>query len=58
MYDGALDVACMILAKIAHVLLLIVETFQKVLPHNQPWEIMLEGNQALTFDINKGPNRN
>ena len=57
MYDGAPDLACRMLVKIAHLLLLIVETFKKELPYNWPWEIMLEGNQALTFDLNKGPNR-
>ena len=57
MYDGALNIACRMLVKIAHLLLLIVETFRKELPNNWPWEIMLEGNQALTFDLNKGPNR-
>ena len=57
MYDGALDIACKMLVKIAHLLLLIVDTFHKELPHNLPWEIMMEGNQALTFDLNKGPNK-
>ena len=57
MYDGAPDLACKMLVKIAHLLLLIVETFKKELPNNWPWEIMLEGNQALMFDLNKGSNR-
>ena len=57
MYDGAPDIVCRMLVKIAHLLLLIVDTFHKELPHNWPWEIMLEGNQALTFDLHKGPNR-
>ena len=57
MYDGVLDIACQMFVKIAHLLLLIVDTFHKELPHNQPWEIILEGNQALTFNLNKGPNR-
>ena len=56
MYDGALDIACRMLVKIAHLLILIVETFHKELPRNQPWKIMLQGNQAL-FDLNKGPNK-
>ena len=29
----------------------------KDLPHNRPWEIRLEGNQALKFDLNKRPKR-
>ena len=41
------------LVKITHLLLLIVETFRKELPNNRPWEIILEGNQALMFDLNK-----
>ena len=45
------------LVNIAHLLLLIVDTFHKELPHNQPWEIMLEEHQVLTFNVNKGPNR-
>ena len=57
MYDGAPNIACRMLVKIAHLMLLIVETFRKELPNNQPWEIMLEGNQVLTFDLNKGSNR-
>ena len=57
MDDGAPNLACRMLVKIAHLLLLIVDTFHKELPHNRPWEIMLEGNQALMFDLNKGPNR-
>ena len=57
MYDGAPGIAYRMLVKIAHLLLLIVDTFHKELPHNQPWEITLEGNQALTIDLNKGMNR-
>ena len=57
MYDGAPDIACKMLVKNAHLLLLIVETLKKELANNWPWDIMLEGNQALTFDLNKGPNR-
>ena len=57
MYDGSRNIACRMLVKIAHLLLLIVETFKKDLPNNRPWEIMLEGNQDLMFDLNKGPNR-
>ena len=57
MYDGAPNIAYRMLVKIAHLLLLIVETFKKELPNNRPWEIMLEGNQALMFNLNKGPNR-
>ena len=57
MNDGALDIAYKMLVKIAHLLLLIVKNFQKELPNNGPREIMLEGNQALTFDLNKGPNK-
>ena len=57
MYDGAPNISCRILVKIADLLRLIVETFHKELRHNRPWEIMLEGNQALMFDLNKGPNR-
>ena len=34
MYDGAPDIACKMLLKIAHLLLLIVDTFHKELPHN------------------------
>ena len=56
MYDGASNIACRMLIKIAYLLLLIVDIFHKELPHNWPWEIMLEGNQALTFNLNKGPN--
>ena len=45
------------LVKIAHMLLLIVDTFNKELSHNCPWEIFLEGNQSLAFDLNQTPNR-
>ena len=44
------------LVKIAHLLLLVVDAFNKELHNNQPWEIMLEGKKSLTFDLNKGPN--
>ena len=52
MYDGAPNIAYRMLVKIAHLLKLIVDTFHKELPHNWPWEIMLERNQALMFDLN------
>ena len=57
-YEGVPDLACKMLVKIAHLLLLIVDTFNNKLSHNRPWEIFLEGNQSLTFDLNKGPSRN
>ena len=57
MYDGVPNIACFMLIEIDHLLLLVVNTFNKELPHIQPWKIMLQGNQSLTFDPNKGPNR-
>ena len=57
MYDGVSNIACCMLVKIAHLLLLVVDAFDKELPNNQSWEIMLEGNKSLTFDPNKGLNR-
>ena len=38
-------------------LLLIVDTFNKELSHNRPWEIFLEGNQSLAFNLNQTPTR-
>ena len=58
MYEGVPDIACRMLVKIAHLLILCTETFINELPNNRPWEHMLEGNQSLSFDLNKGPNRN
>ena len=56
MYDGAPDIAYKMLVNINHLLLLIVDTFRRELPHNWQWEIMLEGNQVFTFDLNEGLN--
>ncbi|KAI5057986.1 hypothetical protein GOP47_0028001, partial [Adiantum capillus-veneris] len=57
MYEGVPDLACRMLVKIAHLLILCVDIFDKELPNNRPWEMMLEGNQSLAYDLNKGPNR-
>ena len=34
MYDGVVDIACHMLVKIVHLLLLVVDTFNKELPHS------------------------
>ena len=44
------------LVKIAHFLLLVVNTFTQRLPAHRPWEIFLEGMESLTFNLNEGPN--
>ena len=44
------------LVKLAHYLLLVVNTFTKALPSHTPWEIFLEGQERLTFYLNIGPN--
>ena len=51
LYKGIPDIACRLLSKFAHTLILCIEVFEKELPHNKPWEIMLEGNQSLAFDL-------
>ena len=56
MYEGVPDIACRMLVKIAHLLILCTKTCINELPNNSPWEHMLEGNQSLSFDLNKGPN--
>ena len=56
-YKGVPNLAYQMLVKIAHTLLLIVNNFANQLLHNHPWEILLKGHQALTFDLNKGLNR-
>ena len=56
-YEGVLDLAYRMLVKIAHMLLLILDTFNKELSHNRPWEIFLEENQSLVFDLNQTPTR-
>ena len=55
-FEGVPDLACRMLVKIAHYLLLVTYTFTNKLPPHRPWEIFLEGKDNLTFDINKGPN--
>ena len=57
MYEGVPDLACRMLVKIAHFLLLTICTFATQLPLNRPWEILLEGQESLTFDLNKTPSR-
>ena len=44
MYKGVPDIACRLLTKFAHTLILCIEVFEKQLPHNKPWEVMLKGN--------------
>ena len=51
LYKWVPDIACRLLSKFAHTLILCIEVFEKQLPHNKPWEIMLEGNQSLAFDL-------
>ena len=51
LYKGVPDIACRLLSKFAHTLILCIEVFEKQLPHNKPWEIMLEGNHFLAFDL-------
>ena len=57
LYKGVPDIACRLLSKFAHTLILCIKVFEKELPHNKPWEIMLEGNQYLAFDLQKGPKK-
>ena len=56
-FKGVPHLACRMMVKIDHFLLLTVCTFSTQLPHNLPWEILLEGQESLTFDLNKTPTR-
>ena len=56
-YKGVLYIAFRLLSKSSHTLILCIEVFEKELPHNKPWEIMLEGKQSLAFDLQKGPSK-
>ena len=51
LYNGVPNTACRLLSKFSHTLILCIQVFEKELPHNKPWEIMLEGNQPLAFDL-------
>ena len=57
MYEGVPNLAYQMLAKTRHTLILCEKPFFHRLPLNHPWEIFLEGNQALTFDLIKDPNK-
>ena len=51
LYTRVPNIACHLPVKFARTLILCIEVFSKKLPHNRPWEIMLEGNQYLAFDL-------
>ena len=55
--EGVPDLACRMLVKIYKTLLTYITLFKDKLPHDRAWDIFLEGNQSLKFDLNKGPNR-
>ena len=43
------------LIKISKTLLTCINLFKDKLPHDKAWDIYLEVNQSLSFDLNKGP---
>ena len=57
MYKGVPNLACRTLEKFTKTLLLCIKVFRDNLPYDTSWDIFLEDNQALSFDLNKGPNR-